>query len=117
MGTLRKEAVVVVTCWKLKFHLFKVLVLPTYTYGIEIWGDDLKNSRWEVSKKGMKIHMMSHVKVRSLTNYHILLVKFGEIPIEIYTLKLTTGFQQRLALLLACQSSNLTFSTICQTRI
>ena len=34
MGTLRKEAVVGVTSWELKSHLFKALVLPTFMYGI-----------------------------------------------------------------------------------
>ena len=94
MGTLRKEPVVIVTCCKLNFHLFKFLVLPTYTYGTKIWGGDLKNSHWKVSKKGVKIHMMSQVKMRSSTTYHILLAKFGKFPIEKYTLKLITGFQQ-----------------------
>jgi len=66
-------------------------------YGARIWGGDLKSSHWKVSEKGMKMHMMSHVKVCSSTTYHILLAKFGELPIELYTLKLTMGFQQQLA--------------------
>ena len=41
--------------------------------------------------------MMSHVNMRSSTTYHILLAEFGELPIELYTLELTMGFQQRLA--------------------
>ena len=52
----------------------------------------LKNSCWKVFKKGMK-----HVKVCSSTNFHIMLDKFGELLKEFYTLKLTMGFQQRLA--------------------
>ena len=44
MATLRKEVVVGVTCWELKSHLFKSLVLPTFTYGSENWEGDLKNS-------------------------------------------------------------------------
>ena len=36
IDTLRKEAVVGVTCWELKSHLFKGLVLPTFTYGTYI---------------------------------------------------------------------------------
>ena len=35
MGTMRKEALVVVTCWEIKSHLFKALVLPTFTHAIE----------------------------------------------------------------------------------
>ena len=97
METLRKEAVVGVTCWKLLSHLFKALVLPTFTYGIEIWGGDLENSHWKLFEKGMKMNMMCHVKVRSSTIYHILLAKFGELPIELYTHKLTMGFQQWFA--------------------
>ena len=76
MGTSRKEAVVGVTCWELKSHLFNALVLPTFTYGTKIWGGDLKNSHWKVFEEGKKMHMMSHVKVRPLTTYHILLVEF-----------------------------------------
>ena len=79
MGTSRKEAIVGITCWEPKSHLFKALVLPTFTYDIEIWGSDLKNP-WKVFKKGMKMHMMSHVKVLSLTTYHILLAEIGEFP-------------------------------------
>ena len=41
--------------------------------------------------------MMYQVKVHSLTTYHILLVEFGELPIEVYTLKFTMRFQQWLA--------------------
>ena len=43
------------------------------------------------------MHVIPHVKVRSSTTYHILLAKFGELPIESYSLKLTMGIQQRLA--------------------
>lgn len=42
MGTLRKEAIVGVTCWERISHLFEALVLPIFTYGIEIWGGNLK---------------------------------------------------------------------------
>ena len=83
MGTLRKEIIVGVTCWELKSHMFKALVLPTLTYGTKIWGGDLQNSHWKVSKKGMKIHITSHVKVCSLSTYHVLLAEFGKLPIEL----------------------------------
>ena len=43
------------------------------------------------------MHMMPHVKVHSLTTYHILLAKFGQLPIELYALKLIMGFQGWLA--------------------
>jgi hypothetical protein len=49
-------------------------------YGAEIWGGEVKNSHWKVFEKGMKMHMMSHVKVCFLTTYHILLVEFKELP-------------------------------------
>ena len=97
MGTLRKEAIVGLTCWKLKSHLFKALVLPTFMYDFEIWEGDLKNFHWKVFEKGMKMYMMSHVKVSSLTAFHILLAEFGDLPIELYTLKLIMDFQQWLA--------------------
>jgi hypothetical protein len=41
--------------------------------------------------------MTSHVKVCSLTTYHIMLVEFGELPMELYALRLTMSFQQCLA--------------------
>jgi hypothetical protein len=81
MGIFKKVVVVEVTCWELKSHLFKALVLPTLTYGIEIWGGGLKNSHWRDFEKGMKMHMMPHVKVRSSTTHYILMAKFGELPI------------------------------------
>ena len=96
METLRKEVVVGVTCQELKCHLFQALVLPTFTYGTKVWGGDLKNSHWKVFEKGMKMHMMSHVKVHSLIIYHILLAKFGELLIQLHAFKLTMGFQQWL---------------------
>ena len=40
------------------------------------------------------MHMISHVKVGSMTTYNILLVEFGELPIKLNALKLTVGFQQ-----------------------
>ena len=45
----------------LYWHLFKALVLPTFTWDTEIWGGTLKKSHWKVFEKGMKIHMMCHV--------------------------------------------------------
>ena len=45
----------------------------------------------------MKSHMMSHVKVRSLTTYHILLAEFGELRMELFAPKLTMSFQEWLA--------------------
>lgn len=45
----------------------------------------------------MKTHMMSYVKVCSLTTYHILLAKVFEFPMKLHALKLTIGFQLRLA--------------------
>ena len=69
--------------------------------------------------KGMKMHMVSHIKLHSLTTYHILLAKFGELPIELNALKLTMGFQQWLAHLVSSwlvNKSNLTSPTPVQTR-
>ena len=55
------------------------------------------NSHWKVFEKGMKIHMMSNIKVHPSTTYHILLAEFGELPMQLYALKLTLSFQQWLA--------------------
>ena len=66
------KAIVEVICWELNY-LFKTLVLPTFTYGIKIWEGNLKTYHWKVCEKGMKIHMMFHIKVRSLTTCHNLL--------------------------------------------
>jgi len=94
MWTLRNETIVGDVCWEFKSHLFKALVLPTFTYRTKIWGGDLEKSHLKVFEEGMKMHVMSHIKVRSSTTYQILLAEFGEIPIELYTLKLIMGFQQ-----------------------
>ena len=51
---------------------------------------------------------LGHVNFNSC---HILLPKFGELPMEVYALKVTMGFQQR------SQSSNFTFPTPCCTSI
>ena len=45
--------------------------------------------------------MMSRVKVYSSATYHIVLAKFGELPMKLYALKLTKDFQQQLAHLLS----------------
>lgn len=56
-------------------------------------------------------------QVCSSTTYLIMLIEFAELPMELYTLKLTVSFQQRLSSLpsswLASQA--LTFSSPCQT--
>ena len=41
-------------------------MLSTFIYGAKIWGADLKTFQWKVFEKGMKMHMISHVKVRCL---------------------------------------------------
>ena len=101
MDILRKEIIVGVMCWELKSHLLKALVLPTCTFDTKIWESDLKNSHWKAFKKGMKMHVMSHVEVHSSTTYHKTSVEFGELPIELYVVKFTMGFQQWLAHLLS----------------
>ena len=85
-----------VTCWELKSHLLKALMLFTSTYGTETWEGNLKKSHWEVFEKGMKMHVMAHINVCSLTTYHISLAKFVELPKELYALELIMGFQQEL---------------------
>ena len=47
---------------------------------------------WKVFEKGMKIHMMLHIKECYLTTYHILLAKLGELSIELFALELSMGF-------------------------
>ena len=94
MGTLRKEAIVGVTCWELKSPLFKALVLPTSTYGTKIWGGDLKNSYWKVFEKGLKMHMMfilsyfvgriwraSHRNLRSQAHYGLPIMPYPPISL------------------------------------
>ena len=103
MGISSKEAVVGVTCWECKSRLFRVLVLPTFIYGTEFWVGNLKNRHWKVFKKGMKMHVMSHVKVCSSTSYHIIPTEFRELPIESYTLNLTFNNTSRNYPLLARQ--------------
>ena len=43
----------------------------------------LKNFHWKVFEKGMEIHMMSPVKVRLSTTYHILLAEFRQLYMEL----------------------------------
>ena len=116
--------------------LVHALVLPTFMYATEILGGDFKNFRWKVFKKGMKIRMICHIKMHSSTiyhvklcslttyhvtvnssiTYHILLVKVGELSMELYALKLTTSFQHRLVRLPSSSvaiQSNLIFSSRC----
>ena len=40
---------------------------------------------------------MPHIKVHALTTYYILLAEFGELPMELYALKLIKNFQQQFA--------------------
>jgi glyoxylate carboligase len=86
-----------VAYWELKFQLFKALVLPTFTHMLLNLGRRLENSHWKSLKIVMKIHNMSYIKVRPSTTYQILLAEFGEVSTKLYALKLTIGFQQRLA--------------------
>ena len=51
MSTLRKEAIVRVTCWNLKSHLFKALVLHTHIYGTKIWRGSWKTLIERFSRK------------------------------------------------------------------
>ena len=73
-----------------------------------------------IYEKGMKIHMMmSHVKVYSLTTYHVLLAKFGEFTIDLHALKLTIGSTTTLVTSLSIplsQHMDLTFGTNQQAR-
>ena len=41
-------------------------------------GGNLKKYHWKVFEKALKMHILSRVRVRSSTTYHILLTKFGE---------------------------------------
>ena len=54
--------------------------LSTFTYSAKILGGDLKNSHWKVFEKGMKAHMMSHVKMHSPATYRILLPYLENLP-------------------------------------
>lgn len=46
-----------------------------------------------VFEKRMRIHMISHVKLRSSTSYHMFLTHFGQLLMELYALKLPIGLQ------------------------
>jgi hypothetical protein len=70
--TSMKDVEVKVTCRELKSHLFKALMLHGFMYGTEIWGGDFQNSHWKVFKNGMKMHMMSHVKMCSLATQNMI---------------------------------------------
>ena len=112
-GTLRKEAVVGVSCWELEFRIFKTLVITTFIYGTKIWEGGLKKCHWKVLKKDLKIHMMYDVKVCSLTSYHTI---FYWPNSEFYALKLAKYGACPPTLLLVNYSSNLTFLAPCWIR-
>ena len=57
-------------------------------------GRQLRKLPCEGFQEGHEDAYMSHIKVQSMTTYHILLDKFGELSIELHALKLTMGFQQ-----------------------
>jgi hypothetical protein len=73
----------------LYWHLFKALVLPTFTWGTEIWGGTLKNSHWKAFEKGMKIHSCQSVFFNYLSNF---VGRIWRIVVELYALKLIVGF-------------------------
>ena len=79
---------------ELKSHPFQALLLPTFTYGTKFGDGTSKTLIGKVFEKGVKMHIMSHVKVHSLATYHMLLAKFEELFKELHALKLTMGFQQ-----------------------
>ena len=82
IANLRKETIARVTCGEHKPYLLRSLVLPIISYGAQIWGWDLKSAIGRFLRKGTRIHMMPHIKLGSLTFYHILLVEFGEHYME-----------------------------------
>jgi hypothetical protein len=55
--------------------------------------------------------------VQSSTSYHILLVDFGELLMKLYAIKVASGYQIWLALLVVSQSCTLALSTPSWTRI
>lgn len=51
---------------------------------------------WKDHKDTYDEHMLSHIKLHSLTTYHVLLAEYEEFILEFYALELTMGFQQLL---------------------
>ena len=94
-GTLRKGALGKVKCWELKSHLFKAFSASYFHVWHQILGTKLENSHWKVFEKRMKMHMISHIKVHFSTTYHILLPNL--LPLKLYAIKVTMGFQHWLA--------------------
>lgn len=90
MANLRgKNLVVELKCLKVISHPFKALVLPTFSRGAkDLRGGGMKISYRKVYKTGEGMHMMTRVKMHLSTSYHILLVEYGELPMELNALKL-----------------------------
>lgn len=51
-----------------------------------------KKNYGKVFEKGMRIHILTRVKMHSSTSFNILLAKIGELHLELYALKLAIGF-------------------------
>ena len=78
-----------------QIHLFKALVYPTFTYDTQIWGGDLKKSHWRAFEKAWRFIWCS-CKGAFFDNLPYLQAKFGELPVDLYALRLIIGFRQRL---------------------
>ena len=59
------------------------------------FGEATRKPHWKVLEKGMKIHMMSHIKVCSLKTYHIFLVEYGELPTKSLELQIAVASMDR----------------------
>ena len=75
MGTLRKEAIVKVTCHELQGFGASNFHVCHRKFGEVNWKLSLEGFR-----EGREMHMVSHIKVRSSTTYYILLAELEKFP-------------------------------------
>ena len=97
MGTLRKEAVVGVTCWE-----FQPIYSRLWCFPLSCMAPKFGEVTWKAligksPRRAWRCIWCLTSKCDLQLPIIFLLAEFGELPIELYTLKLTMGFQQQLA--------------------
>jgi len=68
--------------WDRKKFLFETLVTPVILYGCDVWGCSISKESWRKIEQIHKCFIMYNLKIKSNTQYPILLIEVGLFPIE-----------------------------------